>query len=79
MGLFWFKGQSIGTGQANIKHYNRHLRNLIHAGRAKPSWIISSIASRAGTHGLPTFRRPRQWMDESCAKASGLILTALVK
>jgi glutathione-independent formaldehyde dehydrogenase len=39
--LFWFKGQSIGTGQANIKHYNRHLRNLIHAGRAKPSWIIS--------------------------------------
>jgi hypothetical protein len=24
-----------------VKHYNRHLRNLIHAGRAKPSWIIS--------------------------------------
>jgi D-arabinose 1-dehydrogenase-like Zn-dependent alcohol dehydrogenase len=22
MGLFWFKGQSIGTGQANIKHFN---------------------------------------------------------
>ena len=40
-GLFWFKGQSIGTGQANIKHYNRHLRNLIHTGRAKPSFIIS--------------------------------------
>jgi threonine dehydrogenase-like Zn-dependent dehydrogenase len=41
MGMFWFKGQSIGTGQANIKHYNRQLRNLIHEGRAKPSWIIS--------------------------------------
>jgi glutathione-independent formaldehyde dehydrogenase len=41
MGMFWFKGQSMGTGQANIKHYNRHLRNLIHEGRAKPSWIIS--------------------------------------
>ena len=41
MGLFWFKGQKIGSGQANVKHYNRHLRNLIHTGRAKPSWIIS--------------------------------------
>ncbi len=40
MGLFWFKGQHIGTGQANIKHYNRHLRDLIHTGRAKPSWIV---------------------------------------
>jgi threonine dehydrogenase-like Zn-dependent dehydrogenase len=50
MGLFWFKGQSIGTGQANIKHYNRHLRNLIHAGRAKPSWIIS--------HRLPLDEAP---------------------
>ena len=41
MGKFWFKGQSIGTGQANIKAYNRQLRDLIHTGRAKPSWIIS--------------------------------------
>jgi glutathione-independent formaldehyde dehydrogenase len=41
MGLFWFKGQSVGTGQANVKRYNRHLRNLIHTGRAKPSYIIS--------------------------------------
>jgi glutathione-independent formaldehyde dehydrogenase len=23
MGLFWFKGQRIGSGQANIKAYNR--------------------------------------------------------
>jgi hypothetical protein len=38
--FFWFKGQAIGTGQANIKHYNRQLRDLIHAGRAKPSLII---------------------------------------
>lgn len=53
MGLFWFKGQSIGTGQANIKHYNRHLRNLIHAGRAKPSWIIS--------HRLPLDEAPNAY------------------
>jgi glutathione-independent formaldehyde dehydrogenase len=40
-GNFWFKGQKIGTGQANVKHYNRHLAKLIHAGKAKPSMIIS--------------------------------------
>ena len=40
-GNFWFKGQRIGTGQANVKHYNRHLAKLIHAGKAKPSVIIS--------------------------------------
>jgi glutathione-independent formaldehyde dehydrogenase len=40
-GLFWSKGQRIGTGQANVKAYNRHLRNLIHEDRAKPSWIVS--------------------------------------
>ena len=50
MGLFWFKGQKVGTGQANVKHYNRHLRNLIHTGRAKPSWIIS--------HELPLTEAP---------------------
>jgi threonine dehydrogenase-like Zn-dependent dehydrogenase len=40
-GNFWFKGQKIGSGQANVKHYNRHLAKLIHAGKAKPSMIIS--------------------------------------
>ena len=50
MGLFWFKGQAIGTGQANVKHYNRQLRDLIHAGKAKPSWIIS--------HRLPLNEAP---------------------
>lgn len=40
-GLFWFKGQRVGTGQANVKAYNRYLRDLIHEGRAKPSFIVS--------------------------------------
>ena len=40
-GLFWFKGQSIGTGQCNVKAYNRQLRDLISTGRAKPSFIVS--------------------------------------
>ena len=40
-GLFFTKGQHMGTGQANVKAYNRYLRELIHQGRAKPSWIVS--------------------------------------
>ena len=40
-GSFWFKAQQIRTGQRNVKAYNRRLMNLIHAGRAKPSRIIS--------------------------------------
>jgi threonine dehydrogenase-like Zn-dependent dehydrogenase len=41
MGLFWSKGQTMGPGQANVKQYNRRLRNLIHTGRARPSQIVS--------------------------------------
>jgi glutathione-independent formaldehyde dehydrogenase len=41
LGTFWFKGQKMGTGQANVKAYNRKLRDLIHVGKAAPSKIIS--------------------------------------
>lgn len=40
-GTFFTKGQRMGTGQANVKAYNRFLRDLIHHDRAKPSWIVS--------------------------------------
>jgi glutathione-independent formaldehyde dehydrogenase len=40
-GLAWTKGQKIATGQCNVKAYNRQLRDLIHTGRAKPSFIVS--------------------------------------
>jgi len=40
-GQFWFKGQSMGTGQCNTKAYNQQLSDLIHAGKAKPSFIVS--------------------------------------
>lgn len=40
-GKMWLKGQSVATGQCNVKHYNRYLRDLIHEGRAKPSFIVS--------------------------------------
>ncbi len=45
MGTFWTKGQSMATGQANVKAYNRCLADLIHTGKAKPSWIISHSLS----------------------------------
>ncbi len=40
-GKFWFKGQKIGSGQCNVKAYNRKLMQLIHNNRANPSAIIS--------------------------------------
>ncbi|WP_328316302.1 glutathione-independent formaldehyde dehydrogenase [Streptomyces sp. NBC_00388] len=40
-GQFWFKGQRIATGQANVKAYNRYLGQLIHHGKAQPSFIVS--------------------------------------
>lgn len=52
-GLAWFKGQKIGNGQANVKAYNRQLRDLIHTGRARPSWIVS--------HQLPLDQAPQAY------------------
>jgi threonine dehydrogenase-like Zn-dependent dehydrogenase len=40
-GTFFFKGQSMGTGQANVKQYNRQLRNLIHRDKISPGLIVS--------------------------------------
>lgn len=40
-GQMWMKGQRIATGQANVKAYNRKLCDLIEAGKASPSKIIS--------------------------------------
>ncbi len=40
-GTFFTKGQRMGTGQCPVKRYNRELRDLIIAGRASPSMIVS--------------------------------------
>jgi threonine dehydrogenase-like Zn-dependent dehydrogenase len=40
-GTFFFKGRSMGTGQANVKQYNRALRNLIHRDKLSPGGIVS--------------------------------------
>jgi glutathione-independent formaldehyde dehydrogenase len=41
IGRMFEKGQVIGTGQCNVKRYNRRLRDMIIAGRAKPSFVVS--------------------------------------
>jgi len=50
MGEFFHRGQTMGSGQANVKRFNRRLRNLIHEGRATPSFIVS--------HELPLEQAP---------------------
>jgi threonine dehydrogenase-like Zn-dependent dehydrogenase len=52
-GTLWEKGMALGTGQTNVKAYDRYLRDLIHAGRAKPSFIVS--------HSLPLDEAPRAY------------------
>ncbi|WP_147195660.1 glutathione-independent formaldehyde dehydrogenase [Pantoea sp. MBD-2R] len=46
-GNFWFKGQFMRTGQANVKAYNRNLARLIQHGRANPAAIVSHRLSLA--------------------------------
>lgn len=41
VGRLFEKGLALGTGQANVKAYNRQLRDLIIAGRARPSFVVS--------------------------------------
>jgi glutathione-independent formaldehyde dehydrogenase len=41
IGKFFEKGLRMGTGQCNVKRYNRQLRDLIIEGRAKPSFVAS--------------------------------------
>ncbi|HCA85566.1 MAG TPA: aldehyde dehydrogenase [Streptomyces sp.] len=40
-GRFFEKGLRMGTGQANVKAYNRQLRDMIISGRATPSFVVS--------------------------------------
>ncbi|HEY7144258.1 MAG TPA: glutathione-independent formaldehyde dehydrogenase [Streptosporangiaceae bacterium] len=50
VGRLFEKGLRLGTGQCNVKRYNRQLRDLISAGRARPSFVVS--------HELPLDQAP---------------------
>ena len=40
-GKFFTKGLRMGSGQANVKAYNRELMRLIHLGKANPAFLVS--------------------------------------
>ncbi|MCN9240527.1 glutathione-independent formaldehyde dehydrogenase [Streptomyces sp. RY43-2] len=50
IGRLFEKGLRVGTGQCNVKQYNRQLRDLIIAGRAEPAFVVS--------HELPLEQAP---------------------
>jgi glutathione-independent formaldehyde dehydrogenase len=41
-GKLFEKGLRLGTGQCNVKQYNAYLRDMIVAGRAEPSFVVSN-------------------------------------
>ena len=59
-GAYWNKGQSMGTGQANVKAYNRLLSRLIEKDKVKPSWIVS--------HELPLEKAPEAYANFDARK-----------
>ena len=67
-GTFFTKGQSMGTGQAPVKRYNRQLRDLIMAGRATPfvPRLARAVLGRS-SGGLPAFRQSRGRLDQGAA------------
>lgn len=54
-GEYWFKGQRMGTGQANVKAYNRQLSRLIEHDLVAPSVIVS--------HELPLAEAPQAYAN----------------
>ncbi|MDB5937866.1 MAG: Threonine dehydrogenase and related Zn-dependent dehydrogenase [Polaromonas sp.] len=54
-GMFWFKGQKLGTGQCPVKAYNRYLSRLIEQDKVKPAWIVS--------HELPLEKAPEAYKN----------------
>ena len=64
-GMFWFKGQHIGSGQAPVKKYNRQLRDLIAARQGRA--VVHReprAAARPGAGGLRALRQPRRRLDQ---------------
>ena len=68
-GLYWFKGQRMGTGQCPVKACNRYLRELIHTGKANPSFVVS--------HNLPLDRAPEGYQHAVSPGASQIRLSAV--
>jgi glutathione-independent formaldehyde dehydrogenase len=55
IGALFEKGLRLGTGHVNVQRYDRQLRDLITAGRATPSFVVS--------HELPLEEAPSAYHD----------------
>lgn len=64
-GKLFEKGQKLGTGQCNVKSYNRQLRDLISQGKADPSWVVSH---RVGLEQAPEMYRRFDDREEGVVK-----------
>lgn len=64
----------MGTGQANVKQYNRQLRNLIHRDKLNPGLIVShelnldrpQQVTRTSTTDSTAGPKFSYTLDESC-------------
>lgn len=78
MGEYWLKGQRMGTGQANVKHYNRALRDLIHDGKpSRPGSFRSSCRCQrprapTGISTLATRGGPRWFSSPGCRRCESI-------
>ena len=60
---FFEKGLTAGTGQCDVKRYNRRLRELIHDDQAMPSFIVS--------HELPLEDAPEAYTHFDARETAG--------
>lgn len=71
-GRLFEKGLSLHTGQCNVKRYNRYLRDLIVAGRARPSLIVSNeLPLDAAPDAYEKFDKRVEGLHEGAAAPSG--------
>ncbi|MFC6836857.1 glutathione-independent formaldehyde dehydrogenase [Halomarina ordinaria] len=64
-GKLFEKGLRLGTGQCNVKQYNRQLRDLIIEGRADPSFVVSH---RVGLEEAPEMYEAFDKREEGVTK-----------
>jgi glutathione-independent formaldehyde dehydrogenase len=68
IGRFWFKGQSMGTGQANVKAYKRQLRDLSRRRQGQAVLLgIPPTAPPGSAGSVPPFRCPLRGLDQGRA------------
>lgn len=72
VGKFFEKGLKMGSGQADVKMYNEFLRDLIVAGRTKPSFVVSKeLPLQQAPEGYERFDRREEGYSKVVLKPAG--------